>query len=78
MEAFCLFIYLTGVHFRDELQHGGDASQQEIKCRSIRTQEIGGLSLSEALYEFDPQNCHTRLAFHLKLELLHNRTDVKQ
>ena len=24
--AFCLFIYLTDVHFRGELQHGGDVS----------------------------------------------------
>ena len=28
--AFCLFLYLTGVHFRGELQHGGDVSQQKI------------------------------------------------
>ena len=27
--AFCLFLYLTGVHFRGELQHGGDVSQQK-------------------------------------------------
>ena len=25
--AFCLFIYLDGVHFRGELQHVGDVSQ---------------------------------------------------
>ena len=25
--AFCLFLYLTGIHFRGELQHGGDVSQ---------------------------------------------------
>ena len=48
--AFWLFLYLTGVHFRGELQHGGDASQQKIKCRSIRTREIGGASLSDVLY----------------------------
>ena len=24
--AFCLFLYLIGVHFRGELHHGGDAS----------------------------------------------------
>ena len=28
--AFCPFLYLTGVHFRGELQHGGDVSQQKI------------------------------------------------
>ena len=49
--AFCLFLYLTGVHFRGELQHGGDVSQQKIKCRPIRTREIRGVSLSDVLYE---------------------------
>ena len=29
--AFCLF-YLSGVHFRGELQHVGDVSEQKIKC----------------------------------------------
>ena len=44
--AFCLFLYLTGVHFRGELQHGGDVSE----CRPIRTREIGDVSLSDVLY----------------------------
>ena len=35
--AFCRFLYLTGVHFRGELQHGGNVSQYKIKCRPIRT-----------------------------------------
>ena len=48
--AFCLFLYLAGVHFRGELQHGGDVSQQKIKCRAIKTREIGGVSLSDVLY----------------------------
>ena len=48
--SFCLFLYLTGVHFRGELQHGGDVNQQKIKCRPIRNQEIGGASLSDVLY----------------------------
>ena len=48
--AFCLFLYLTGVHFLGELQHGGDVSQQRIKYRPIRTREIGGVSLSDVLY----------------------------
>ena len=30
--AFCLFLYLTGVHFRGELQHVGDVSQQKLEC----------------------------------------------
>ena len=47
--AFCLFLYLNGVYFRDELQHGGDVSQQKVKCRQIRTQEIAGVSLSDVL-----------------------------
>ena len=45
-----LFLHLTGVQFRGELHHGVDFSQQKIKCRPIRTREIGGVSLSEVLY----------------------------
>ena len=52
--AFCLFLYLTGVLFRGELQHGGDVSQQKIKCQPIRTGEIGGFSLSDVLYIKNP------------------------
>ena len=48
--AFCLFLYLTGVHFRGELHHGVDVSQQKFKCRPIRTREIGGVSLSDVPY----------------------------
>ena len=29
---FCYFLFLTGVHFRGELQHVGDAIEQKIKC----------------------------------------------
>ena len=48
--GFFLALYLTGVHFRAELQHVGDVSEQKFKCRPIRTREIGGVRLSEALY----------------------------
>ena len=48
--AFCLFLYLTGVHFRGEFQQGGDVSQEKIKRRPIKTREIGGVSLSDILY----------------------------
>ena len=48
--AFCLFLYLTGVHFRGELQHGGDVSECKIKYRLIRTRGKGGVSLSDVLY----------------------------
>ena len=48
--AFSLFLYLTGVHLRGKLQDGGDASQQKIKCRPIRTRGTGGASLSDVLY----------------------------
>ena len=48
--AFYLFLYLTGVHFRGELQHVGDIIQQKIKCQPIRTREIGGVTLSDVLY----------------------------
>ena len=44
--AFCLALYLTGVHFRGKLQHVGDASEQKFKCQPIRTREIGGARLS--------------------------------
>ena len=43
--AFCLFLYLTGVRFRGELQQVGDVSDQKIKCLPIRTREIGGVRL---------------------------------
>ena len=45
--AFC---FLTGINFRGELLHGSDVSQEKIKCRPIRTREIGGISLSDVLY----------------------------
>ena len=43
--ALRLALYLTGVHFRAELQHFGDVSEQKIKYRSIRTREMGGVRL---------------------------------
>ena len=43
--AFCLALYLTGVHFRGELQHVGDVNEQKIKCRPIRTLEIDRVRL---------------------------------
>ena len=55
--AFCLFLYLTGVHSRGGLQHRGDVSEQKIKCRPIRTPEIGGgVSLSDVLYAYWSQH----------------------
>ena len=48
--AFASSYTLTGVHFRGELHHGGDVSEQKIECRPIRTREIGGVSLSDVLY----------------------------
>ena len=48
--GFCLFLYLTGVYFRGDLQYGGDDSDQKIKCRPIRTREIGDVILSDVLY----------------------------
>ena len=41
--AFCLTLYLTGVHFRGELQHGDHVDEQKIKCQPIRTRKIAGL-----------------------------------
>ena len=40
--TFCLSLYLTGVHFRGELQHSGQVIEQ-IKFQPIRTREIAGL-----------------------------------
>ena len=48
--AFCLALYLTGVHFRGELQHVDHVSGQKIKCRPILSQEIGAVRLQEELY----------------------------
>ena len=48
--AFCFALYLTSVHFRGELQHVGDTSEQKFKCLPIKTREIGGVRLSEALH----------------------------
>ena len=61
--AFFLSLYLIGVHFRGELQHGGDVSQQKIKCRPIRTQEIGGVSSSDVLYVTCDCDCDFDFAF---------------
>ena len=47
--AFC-FLCLFGVHFRGELQHVGDVSEQKIKCWPIRTWEIRGAKLQDGLY----------------------------
>ena len=30
--TFSLALYLTGVHYRGELQHVGDVSEQKITC----------------------------------------------
>ena len=53
---FCLALYLTAVHFRDELQHVGDVSEQKIKCRPIRTREIGGKPILLNLYNLFYKN----------------------
>ena len=45
ISTFCLALYLTGVHFRGEIQHVSDVSGQKIKCEPIRTWEIGGARL---------------------------------
>ena len=43
--AFCLALYLTGVHFQGDLQDAGHVGEQKIKCRPIRTREIAGTRL---------------------------------
>ena len=48
--AFCLALYLTGVHFRGTLQLVGHVGGQKIKYRPIRTRKIGSVRLQEELY----------------------------
>ena len=43
--AFCLALYLTGVHFLGELQHAGHVGEPKIKCRPIRIREMTGVRL---------------------------------
>ena len=43
--AFYLALYLTGVHFRGELQHVGHVGEIKLKCREIRTREIASVRL---------------------------------
>ena len=49
--VLCRALYLTGVHFRGELQSRG---WQKIKYRRIRTREIGGVRLQDELYVYIP------------------------
>ena len=41
--AFCLVLYLIGVHFLGELQYCGHVDEKKIKCQPIRIREIAGL-----------------------------------
>ena len=43
--ALCLALYLTGVHFRGELQHAGHGREQKIKCSPIVTRDIADVRL---------------------------------
>ena len=43
--AFWPALCLSGVYFRDELQHVGRADERKIKCRPIRTREIAGIKV---------------------------------
>ena len=68
--SFCIAIYLTCVHFRGELQHVGDLSEQNNKCRPIRTREVGCVRLLDELYADSPQ---IYLENHLNICLLYER-----
>ena len=46
----CLNFRLTGVHFRGELQHVGDVSEQKFKYEPIRIREITDIRLLHELY----------------------------
>ena len=50
--TFCLAFYLTGVHFRGELQHVGHVGEQKIKCRPIRIRETAGELYDRAFIAF--------------------------
>ena len=58
--ALCLALYSTGVHFWGELQHVGDVSEQIIKCRPIRTRQIGA-------------DCKTNYVNIDKVEIFHDK-----
>ena len=65
--AYCLALYLTGVHFRGDLQHVGHVGKQNIKCRPIKTREIAGARLQDELYGHHQQGCTMALKWHLKI-----------
>ena len=48
--AFCLPLYLTGVHFWGEFQHIGDVSEHKFKGWPIRSREIGGVRFKDGLH----------------------------
>ena len=43
--VFCLTFCLTGLHFRGELQHVGDITEQNFRYGPIRTLEITDIRL---------------------------------
>ena len=47
--AFYLALYLTRVHFRDELEHVGDVSEQKIKYRFAVLHILSNLTLKLSL-----------------------------
>ena len=51
ISSFLLHLYLTGVHFRRELQYVGDVSEQKFKYGPIRTLEITDMRLLHELYK---------------------------
>ena len=58
--AFCLALYLTGVHFQGELQHVGHVCKQKIKCQPIKTRKMAGVRLQDELYAKDPNKAIPR------------------
>ena len=58
--TFCLVFYLTVVHFQGELQHVGNVSEQKIKCRPIRTQEIAGVRCDKSFKKAQTKSSKSR------------------
>ena len=54
--AICIGLYLTGVHFRGEVQYFRHLGVQKIKCRPFRTREIGDVRLQEELCKTEQKN----------------------
>ena len=56
---FCIDFHLTGVHFRQELQHTGHVGELKIMGEPIKTREITDIRLLDKLYDFTCVSNHS-------------------